>query len=138
MTTPLSIVAQHLDGGVRLAVAGEIDLSSSDTLAAAVVHTIDARAAVTVVVDLHAVAFLDAAGVRVLLQAHRYAGEHGVRLRVAHPCGVVRRVLQLTGALALLTGRPGDDRGGGAGQCGASAAPSLSETVAGRGATSCR
>jgi anti-anti-sigma factor len=57
-----------------------------------------------VLIDLRAVSFLDAAGIRALLRVHDSAVGHRVALRVTGAHGVVDRVLRITGAHRVLTG----------------------------------
>jgi anti-sigma B factor antagonist len=105
MCSPLSIVTHHLHGGaLRLSVTGEVDMSNHDLLGAIIAGAVVDDAVRTVIVDLHAVAFLDAAGVRTLLAARQWAAERGTKLRVDRPRGLVERVLRLTGTLSVLTG----------------------------------
>ncbi len=75
-------------GPTTLAVGGDVDLASAPALRAALAD----RA--VVVVDLADVTFIDAAGLGVLLEAHRRRPD-GVTLRTPSPC--VRRLLALAG-----------------------------------------
>jgi anti-sigma B factor antagonist len=100
---PLS-VAVHIDGsGVRVDVAGEVDIANAPRLRAALDDTLRASpAAVTVnVVD---VTFLDSTGINTLVQAHAAASRAGATLTVINCPSIVRRVLTVTGVLELLTG----------------------------------
>jgi anti-anti-sigma factor len=75
-----------------LILRGELDLAAAPRAAAALAAP-DIRT-----VDLSAVTFIDAAGLRVLLDAHRDAARsHGLRLRA--PSRSVLRVLDLTDEL---------------------------------------
>jgi anti-sigma B factor antagonist len=49
------------------------------------------------------VTFLDSSGIRTLLNGHTGAGERGVAFRVVNPRDIVRRVLDITGVLDMLT-----------------------------------
>jgi anti-sigma B factor antagonist len=103
MSTPLSIVKQQVDARtVCLSVAGELDMATGDALDAVIANAITNRPVSRMTINLGAVTFLDASGVRALLQGQQYAREHGVRLLVDHPYGIVRQVLKLTGALPML------------------------------------
>jgi len=62
-----------------------------------------------VLLDLTDVAFIDAAGVRALLLGHRRACACRAVLRLVGPRGLVLRVLELTGALDVLTTEPPDE-----------------------------
>ena len=89
------------DGAVRLAVAGEIDLSSVDLLERALA-TVDS-AATTLIIDLAGVSFLDSSGVAALVGRSRHAAANGKRLIVINAHGAALRALDLTGVLAALS-----------------------------------
>ncbi|MFN8050107.1 MAG: STAS domain-containing protein [Acidimicrobiales bacterium] len=84
-------------GGVRVVVAGEIDMASAplleDHLAVA------CNAAERVELDLSEVSFMDSQGLRVLLVAQR---DSSVPITVVATSPRVRRVLDLTGTAGLL------------------------------------
>jgi anti-sigma B factor antagonist len=96
-------------GRVRVALAGECDLSVRDELTAALLAAIG-RAPV-VVVDVSALDFLDSSGVHGLVVAHQAAKESGRKLFLVNPTGAVATVLDLTGIGALLS--PPSDSGRG-------------------------
>ena len=100
------------DGLVRLAVAGEIDMASSDALAAALREAVRAGDAKEVAVDLSGVTFIDSSGIRTLVVAQGDAAEHGLTLYVTNPHHHVQRVLALTGLLDVLTAEPDELSGG--------------------------
>ncbi|GAB2592205.1 STAS domain-containing protein [Streptomyces capparidis] len=91
MTTPLTITpTRRADGTPLLTVAGEIDMSNTDTLAAA----LDATSG-PVVLDLTAVEYLDSAGLTVLF-------DHADRIELlASP--VLLPVLTVSGLTELTT-----------------------------------
>ncbi|SHM07327.1 STAS domain-containing protein [Actinacidiphila paucisporea] len=67
MTTPLDLTcSSRPDGTVVLAVAGEVDMTNSDRLAAAADRALSGGPG-PLVVDLSAVAYLDSAGLKELL-----------------------------------------------------------------------
>jgi anti-anti-sigma factor len=55
------------------------------------------------VIHLAGVAFLDCAGVDILAAVYNTAAQSGCSLRVLHPQPIVRRVLEVTGLLGVLT-----------------------------------
>lgn len=60
-----------------------------------------------VCLDVSEVEFIDSSGLRVLVDAHRRAGDHGRRLVLRQPSHVVTRLLEisgLTGHLAVSEG----------------------------------
>jgi anti-anti-sigma factor len=90
-------------GSAQVILTGEIDLSNVDSLARALAAA--PYASDRVVIDLAGVTFLDSTGIAALVVAQRRAVVAGRRLTVANAQGMVRRVLDLTGALHTLAGR---------------------------------
>jgi anti-anti-sigma factor len=90
------------EGHLRLVVAGEVDMATSGLLEQAIAAALDPHPPARVTVDLGGVTFMDSSGIVVLLHAHRRATALGCPLVVADPQPAVRRVLQITGALAVL------------------------------------
>ncbi|MGC9666095.1 STAS domain-containing protein [Planosporangium sp. 12N6] len=82
---------------------GEIDLLVAGPLRAAIQHALDSPYVGGVVVDLHRVTFLDCAGVGALVAGHNTATQRRTPFRVINPQRQVRRVLDVTGVLAVLT-----------------------------------
>jgi anti-anti-sigma factor len=101
--TALSITSHRESAGVvRLRVTGEIDMGTAPQLAAAARRELTAKIHSTVLVDLSAVTFLDAAGISALLTVHHHAVRNANALNVGTH-GVVRRVLDLINVLETLT-----------------------------------
>lgn len=90
-------------GIVCLAAAGEVDLDTSGVLHEAIRDVLSVDGVTELVVDLDAVTFLDAAGISALLTAQQQAAQSAVGYRIVNPHGIVHRVLDITGTLALLT-----------------------------------
>ena len=89
-------VAVSSGGGVTIRVAGEIDALSAPTLGQAV----DAACAVgsrRIVIDLRAVTFLNAPGLRMLRHAQCMADDRGAALELATRPGHVARLVNLVG-----------------------------------------
>lgn len=80
---------------------GELDLSGSRRLSAAIDELVDAGFE-DIVVDLRALEFIDCAGVRVLLAQHAAALRDGRRLSLIHGRAGIRRVFALTETLDVL------------------------------------
>ncbi|HEY3957910.1 MAG TPA: STAS domain-containing protein [Streptosporangiaceae bacterium] len=95
MDQPLAIRAEHQRGHTVVTVAGNIGIITAPQLREQL-HALAARGR-PLVVDLDAVTFLSAAGLRVLATAATRAVAHGGRLHVA--CGryQIRRLFLLTG-----------------------------------------
>jgi len=90
-------------GIVRVAVIGEIDLSSSDVLRLRLLSVLSALHPHHIQVDLSGVTFLDCRGITVLVVLGQAAAHAGCRLRITNPQPFVRRILDLTGVLDVLT-----------------------------------
>ena len=90
---------------VRLLLSGEIDLSVREDLRSALQAAVAASAGV-IDVDLRRVVFLDCTGIGELVRAYHHARDGGRTLVVTRPQGIVRRVLELTSVLPLLTPDP--------------------------------
>lgn len=88
--------------GVRVLLYGEIDLPVRDKLRNVLAGVV-ATGVGTTELDLHEVTFLDCSGVGEFIRAHTDARKRGQTLTVSRPRGIVRRILELTGVLAVLT-----------------------------------
>ena len=100
--SPLDVVLTGPRPGVAvLGVAGEVDLATAPRLEAAIELAFDPPVP-RVVLDLSGVTFLASRGLAVLLDAHRRAAEHDVRLEVVVGGPPVRRVLEISGLIAVL------------------------------------
>jgi anti-sigma B factor antagonist len=99
----LSLTHQRDGDTVTIAITGDLDLSTSDYLDQQIVEHASEGGVSVVVIDVAGVAFLDSAGINVLLKARRWADDHQRSLRVAGATGLVHEVLELTGVLAHLT-----------------------------------
>ncbi|MCM4084349.1 STAS domain-containing protein [Paractinoplanes hotanensis] len=94
------------EGAVRVAVAGEIDLATVDELEDALLGIPLAEPLPAIEVDLGEVTFLDCCGVSALVAGRNAAVRAGGGLRITRPQPAVRRVLELTGLLGVLTSDP--------------------------------
>jgi anti-anti-sigma factor len=103
-SAPSCVIATgHLNGAVRIAVVGEIDIAVHERLRAALAAALCAGPA-ELVVDLAATTLLDAGGIGVLLHAQHQARRRARHLRITNPQHpTVRRVLDITGTLCVLT-----------------------------------
>ena len=90
-------------GTVRVAVTGEIDLSSCDVLRVRLYNVLSTLLPSRIEVDLAGVTFLDCSGLTVLVVLGQAAARTGCCLRITNPQPIVRRVLELTGVLGVLT-----------------------------------
>jgi anti-anti-sigma factor len=94
---PFLRVLEHrdFDGGVVLAVEGEVDLATVGMLERPLVGLCRRSEAVTV--DLRRVRFLDCVGLRALLRLNEEGAEHGCRVGFIQGPEPVARVFELTG-----------------------------------------
>jgi anti-sigma B factor antagonist len=86
-----------------VALTGEIDMLSADTVEKWLIDAGRTSSAAAVVVDLSAVEFLDSSGVRSLLRAKEALEADEVGLTVARPNAMVERILRILGLFDLLT-----------------------------------
>ena len=107
--TDLAIDARTAGAWDVVAVRGEIDLSTSPQLRAALEHALD-RGAQRILVDLRDVHFLDSSGLAVLLGGLERSRERGGELAIVCAEGAVLRVLAITGLDRVfpIHGSPGD------------------------------
>jgi anti-anti-sigma factor len=102
--TQLSIdISCPSPGTARVAVIGEIDLSTADLLRARLLNVSSALHPHRIEVDLAGVTFLDCSGITALIIAADLTARTGCQLRITNPRPIVRRVLDLTGLLGVLT-----------------------------------
>jgi anti-sigma B factor antagonist len=85
---------------------GELDVAVTDTLAAAMRRALD-DAPQIVVLDLSSVTFIDAAGVRAVVNAHRQAQARAAEDTIIPAPTAVHRVFELVGVAASLPFAPG-------------------------------
>jgi anti-sigma B factor antagonist len=88
---------------VRLAVRGEIDLTSVEELERALAGAL-AGGATRVAVDLGGVSFIDSSGINALVAGYRRGQERGATMVVTNTPPPVRHVLELVGVYAALAG----------------------------------
>lgn len=86
---------------IRLALTGELDLSSALTFEEQLKRIECSRHPSTIVLDLSRLRFMDSTGVRLILSAHTRAARDGWGLQIIAGTESIRRIFSLTG----LTGR---------------------------------
>ena len=96
--SPLSVSTSSEDGHTVVAVSGEVDAASADTLRATITEVIDGGQG-TVVVDMSEVSFIDSSGLRVLIAGYKAAAAASGVLSVRAPSEPVTRLLEITGQL---------------------------------------
>ncbi|GIM92493.1 STAS domain-containing protein [Paractinoplanes toevensis] len=81
-----------------LHISGELDITTRDELRGTIVAALDVG---DVVVDLADVTFLDSEALAALIDGYNEALLRSAGFRVINPRGLVARVLEVSGALAL-------------------------------------
>jgi anti-sigma B factor antagonist len=89
-------------GGVRLSLAGDIDLICRDSLRNRLIAMIDIDRVDHLVVDLDGVTFLDRSGIGALISGYDAALVAGCRYEVCNPHGIVSTILHVCGTDAAL------------------------------------
>jgi anti-sigma B factor antagonist len=104
MTVTLSIqTSTEVDGSVRLALAGEIDLDTVGSLHDAVAAALRGRKPAALAIDLDGVTFIDSTGISGLVRARRLADAYRAAFRVINVTGAARWVLEVAGVLDYLS-----------------------------------
>ena len=90
------IAVDFVEEHAVLAVRGEVDLLTAADFGAILDAVID-KGYRSVVLDLEAMSFMDASGLRVIAQAARRLGPSGDVMTLRSPSAMVRRILDITG-----------------------------------------
>ena len=90
------------DCGIRVVVAGDIDLATSHLLRDRLMDALTRDGLDRVEVDLSPVRMLDASGVGALLAARKQAESRGLQFHTSGAAGLPRRVLEILGLLHIL------------------------------------
>jgi anti-sigma B factor antagonist len=99
---PLLRIAQARgDGFVEIRLIGELDIGNCDQVRTALGDVAQASAD-RVVVELDELDFIDSSGIRELLHAWVDADANGTKLSMRHPTPIVRRVLEISGAIHVI------------------------------------
>lgn len=96
----VAIRVEHVGEATVLSVAGDMDMTTTPEVQAAVIKVLDERPG-TVVLDIDEVSFLGSDGIAVLVRCHQYAGSQ-VRFRVVALNPVSLRPMQLTGLIDVI------------------------------------
>lgn len=94
--TSLSLETREHEGAVRIAVSGELDLSSALTFDEEV-RRAEERRPQCLVLDLRQLRFMDSTGLRLIMSAHSRAKTRGRRLAIVLGSEPVRRLFRLAG-----------------------------------------
>ncbi|MEA2374739.1 MAG: anti-sigma factor antagonist [Thermoleophilaceae bacterium] len=94
--TTLSLETREDQDTVRIAVAGELDLSSALTFDEEM-RRAEERKPATVILDLRRLRFMDSTGLRLIMRAQSRAGKRGFRLAIVLGSEPVKRIFRLAG-----------------------------------------
>jgi anti-sigma B factor antagonist len=94
--TTLSLETREEGEQVRIAVAGELDLSSALTFDEEI-RRAEEREPKTLVIDLSGLKFLDSTGLRLIMSAQARARKRGRRLAIVEGTEAVQRIFRLAG-----------------------------------------
>jgi anti-sigma B factor antagonist len=95
--------------GIVVSLYGEMDFSVSESFETMVHRLIAEQRPAVLHIDLSDLRFLDSTAVSVIVRLWRLARREHCTLRVVNPTGVVRHILEVTGALTIVGGAPAPD-----------------------------
>ncbi|MEV4705093.1 STAS domain-containing protein [Actinoplanes sp. NPDC049316] len=87
---------------LRLELNGALDLVTADIVAERVEQALAEKPA-ELILDLRNVKFCDSAGIHIMLRARNTAHRQGSSFRIDNVHGIIRRSLEITGVLGVLT-----------------------------------
>jgi anti-anti-sigma factor len=93
---PMTVTTRPEGDTVVIALAGELDLHSSELLTSIVADALDG-APQAIDIDADRLSFADSAGLRALLSAREAAEQRDVRLRIVRVSAPLGRLLDMTG-----------------------------------------
>jgi anti-sigma B factor antagonist len=94
---PLVVGIDREGDALAIRAAGELDLATASLFEEALWQAFEDHGASSIVVDLTAVRFIDAAGLRLLTWAAGSSRENGHRLGIRCGAGAVQRMIETTG-----------------------------------------
>ncbi len=97
----LSLETREDGAQVRIAIGGELDLSSALTFDEEL-RRADERNPETLVLDLRRLRFLDSTGLRLIMTAQARARKRGYRLAIVEGTDAVKRIFRLAGVTRRL------------------------------------
>jgi anti-sigma B factor antagonist len=98
----LSLHTYQEADSVRVAVSGELDLSSALTFEEELRRIEQNCTPTLLVLDLRSLKFMDSTGLRLILSAHSRAVNRGRKLAIVEGGEAIRRIFRLTGVLERL------------------------------------
>jgi anti-sigma B factor antagonist len=98
----LSLHTYQEPDSVRVAVSGELDLSSALVFEEELKRIEENSGEALLVLDLRSLKFMDSTGLRLILSAHARAINSGRKLAIVEGGEAIRRIFRLTGVLERL------------------------------------
>jgi anti-anti-sigma factor len=98
----LSLHTYQEPDSVRVAVSGELDLSSALVFEEELRRIEDNSDEALLVIDLRSLKFMDSTGLRLILSAHARAINSGRKLAIIEGGEAIRRIFRLTGVIERL------------------------------------
>jgi anti-anti-sigma factor len=98
----LTLTTSQEQEAVRVALSGELDMSSALVFDDELKRIEDGGDPETLVLDLHELRFMDSTGLRLILNAHTRARKRGRRLRIVMANAAIKRIFRLTGLIDRL------------------------------------
>ena len=98
----LSLHTYQESDSVRVAVSGELDLSSALVFEEELRRIEETSAPPLLVLDLRSLKFMDSTGLRLILSAHARAVNRGRKLAIVEGGEAIKRIFRLTGVLERL------------------------------------
>jgi anti-anti-sigma factor len=98
----LTLTTSQEQEAIRVALEGELDLSSALTFDEELRRIEDDSSLKTLILDLCDLKFMDSTGLRLILSAHSRARKTDRRLLIEHASVAVTRIFRLTGVLDRL------------------------------------
>ena len=98
----MEISARRDADTLRLELIGALDLVTADLVAEHVELALAEKPG-ELILDLDNVKFCDSAGIQIMLRARSAAHRQGARFRIVNVHGIIRRSLEITGVLGVLT-----------------------------------
>ena len=94
-SSPFAVTIEEQEGAIRVALSGELDISTAQQLEDDL-KRVEAQRPELIVLDLRDLAFMDSTGLRLLILADQRAKEEGRRVAIGRGNEMIQRVLHLT------------------------------------------
>lgn len=93
----VELESEQADGTLRVALAGDLDVSTAASVEERLMALEEGDAAERVVLDLRGLRFIDSTGLSLLINAHSRGRKAGRRVTIVSGTGPPRRILETTG-----------------------------------------